>query len=230
MLTDAADALGVLVDEVVFAGGATLALWLSDAAAAPPRPTLDVDVIVEISTRTALAEFDGRLRDAGFKEDMESGVICRWRYLRDNIDLVLDVMPTDAGLLGFANRWQAAAHDHAQVAEIANDRSIRAAGPPYLLAMKIDAFESRGQGDYLASRDLEDIVALVDGRPEIVGEIQSADLELRSYLANKAAGFLGDRSFLDSVAMHLRADAASQARAQLVVLPRLEQIAALAAA
>jgi len=44
LLERGAAALGELVDEVVFVGGATIALWITDPAAPPPRPTKDVDV------------------------------------------------------------------------------------------------------------------------------------------------------------------------------------------
>ena len=47
LLELAAAALGELRDEVVFVGGATVGLWITDPAAPPPRPTVDVDVIVE---------------------------------------------------------------------------------------------------------------------------------------------------------------------------------------
>lgn len=227
MLIDAADALGGLTEEVIFVGGATLELWLTDPAAAPPRPTLDVDVVVEVATRSELHAFDDRLRQAGFKEDLESGVICRWRYRRGDIDLVLDVMPTEGSLLGFSNQWQGAAFEHALLRPIAGDRSIRAASPPYLLAMKLEAFEGRGGGDYAASHDLEDVVALVDGRGELVDEIAHADDAVRNFLASTVESLLGDRAFLDSIPMHLRPDTASQEREHLVVLPRLRAIAAL---
>jgi len=35
----------------------------------------------------------------------------------------------------------------------------------YFLATKFAAFDGRGKGDYMASHDLEDIVAVVDGVP-----------------------------------------------------------------
>jgi hypothetical protein len=41
---------------------------------------------------------------------------------------------------------------------------------PYFLACKLAAFRSRGEGDYLMSHDMEDIVAVLDGRPEVVWE------------------------------------------------------------
>ncbi len=109
MLERGAAALGLLAAEVMFVGGATVPLWITDAAAPPPRPTKDVDVVVEVFTRADLHEFDARLRAAGLREDQESGVICRWRHgPGGDSDLILDVMPAAGDLMGFANRWQAA--------------------------------------------------------------------------------------------------------------------------
>jgi hypothetical protein len=105
MLERAAEALGPLVDaDVAFVGGATIALWGTDQAAAAFRPTDDVDVIVGVSSRVAYYRFEERLRVAGFVNDDESGLTCRFRHPRQ--DLVLDAMPTNAAILGFENRWQ----------------------------------------------------------------------------------------------------------------------------
>jgi hypothetical protein len=64
MLESAADALDEILDEVVFVGGATVELWVTDPAAAEFRPTNDVDVIVEITSRHAYYELEDRLRSA----------------------------------------------------------------------------------------------------------------------------------------------------------------------
>jgi len=37
----------------------------------------------------------------GFSNDVESGVICRYKIK----GIVVDVMPTSEGILGFANQW-----------------------------------------------------------------------------------------------------------------------------
>ena len=79
MLEAAADALGDLLPEVVFVGGATIGLWITDPAAPAPRPTKDVDLIVEVASRGGFYEFEERLRARGLREDAQSGVICRWR-------------------------------------------------------------------------------------------------------------------------------------------------------
>jgi hypothetical protein len=60
---------------------------------------------------------------------------------------------------------------------------LRAATSPYLLATKIEAFRGRGKGDFLASRDFEDIVVLVDGRHELLRELEQAESELRQSVA-----------------------------------------------
>ena len=52
------------------------------------------------------------------------------------------------------------------------------------MATKLEAFRQRGQSDPYGSRDLEDIVAVVDGRPELVMECRAASSDVRSYLAS----------------------------------------------
>jgi hypothetical protein len=100
LLERAALALGQLVDEVVFVGGATVVLWITDPGAPPPRPTLDVDIVVEVTTRLGFERFSERMRERGLNEDASSRVICRWRHAPT--DLVLDAMPADPSILGFA--------------------------------------------------------------------------------------------------------------------------------
>lgn len=169
LLERAAAALDDLIHDVVFVGGATVTLWITDPAAPAPRPTKDVDVVVEVFSRPELHRFEARLRDVGFREDTDSGVICRWLHGRTADDeLILDVMATDAAIMGFENRWQALAIPHAEERELPSGARIRAVTPPYLLTTKLEAFKGRGDGDHLGSRDLEDVVLLVDGRASTV--------------------------------------------------------------
>lgn len=51
---------------------------------------------------------------------------------------------------------------------------------------------------YLANQDLEDIVALVNGRPNIVEEFQSADLKVRGFVRQSIAELLSRRGSLDA--------------------------------
>jgi predicted nucleotidyltransferase len=147
LLEMAAEALGELVDEVMFVGGATVELWLTRPSTMEVRPTEDVDVVVEVTTRTAFHAFRAKLRQRQFAEDQESRVICRWRHQESG--LILDAMPARAEILGFKNRWQAEALPHAVVRALPSGARIRTAPPPYLLAMKLEAFGGRGRGDFI---------------------------------------------------------------------------------
>lgn len=219
-----AETLGNLVSEVVFVGGATISLWITDPAAPPPRPTKDVDVIVEVATRADYQAFEERLRAAEFADDGK--VICRWRH-RSN-GLILDAMPTNAALLGFENRWQRESFPHAVEVKLPSGTHIRAVPPPFLVATKLEAHLRRGGGDLLGSRDFADIVALVDGRAELAAEVRAAPTHLGRYLETTLTSLLSDDRILEGIQAQLLPDVASQQRAEGVVLDRMREIASAA--
>jgi hypothetical protein len=163
LLTDAAKLLEPLLSELVFVGGCATALLITDKAAAEVRPTFDVDAIAEITSYAEYTEFSEKLRKLGFQEDTSEGApLCRWRQKTTT----LDVMPLDASILGFANTWYRPAMDHAGERELENGSKIRLVTPVYFCASKLEAFAGRGNGDFAASKDLEDLIAVIDGRSE----------------------------------------------------------------
>jgi hypothetical protein len=98
LLESAAQKLRPLLPEIVFVGGCATGLLISDPGAAPVRRTYDIDVISEIVSYADYAVFSERLRALGFTEDSREGApLCRWQHG----ELVLDVMPLDASILGF---------------------------------------------------------------------------------------------------------------------------------
>ena len=164
MIRHVARRLGDLRDRVVFLGGAATVLLITDKATPDVRVTTDVDVIVEIASRTDYYRLSELLRGLGFTEDTgEDAPVCRWRI--DGI--AVDVMPTNADILGFSNQWYPQALRLATTEEISEKMAIRVVTGPFFLATKIEAFYSRGKGDFIASHDMEDIVTLLDGRPEL---------------------------------------------------------------
>ncbi len=62
LLEDAVRRLAPFLEEIVFVGGITLGLLITDEAAAPIRGTTDVDVIAEIVTYADYIVFSERLR------------------------------------------------------------------------------------------------------------------------------------------------------------------------
>lgn len=207
-----------LLDQIVFVGGCVTGLLVTDPAAAPVRPTLDVDVIVEAASYVEFTVLERRLRQLGFHESREEGApVCRWV----NGGLLLDFMPVDPSILGFSNRWYHPALGSAQRIKIGN-HAIRVITAPYFLATKLEAFHGRGKNDF-GSHDLEDIVTIMDGRPELVDEVHLALADLQGYLSDEFGALLSNRDFLDALPGHLLFDAASQQRTGLV-LRRMKQL------
>jgi len=219
MLELAARGLGPLTDEVVFLGGCATGLLITDTAAPPTRETKDVDVIVEIATRHDYHIFSGKLRDRGFHEDQSEGApICRWVYQ----SVIVDVMPTDRSILGFSNRWYSDAMYTAEKIRLPGGTDIRMVTAPFFLATKLEAFYGRGNGDFIASHDLEDMIAVLDGRAAIVQEVSEC-VELRGHLPEAFTKLLESEEFQDALPGHLPADAASQGRVGMI-LDRIKEI------
>lgn len=208
--------LGALADDMVFLGGCAANLLITDPAASELRETYDVDVITEVAGYLQYHALGDRLRAQGFREDPgdgKTGVICRWR----RGPLVLDVMPTDEQVLGFGNQWYAPAARAAMLFQLTPDRTIRLIAPAYFLATKLEAFDGRGGGDFLASHDIEDIVAVIDGRPTLPVEVSHADAPLHRYLAARFNALLETSDFVAAIAGHLPPDAISQQRTELII-------------
>ena len=220
MLQVAVDRLGPLVDDLVFLGGCATGLLLTDPAAPPIRITRDVDVMVEVATLTSYHKFNEKLRKRGFSEDTSPDApICRWQ----SESIVLDVMPTDPELLGFGNQWFGKAFKSAHSQSLPSGTKIRVLPAPYFMATKIEAFYHRGEGDFLLSRDVEDVVAVLDGRSEIVKEVHDAEHDLLNYLTRQLSQWLVNPDFLDALPGLLPPDAASQARVPTII-GRIEMI------
>jgi hypothetical protein len=214
------DLLRPLLEELVFVGGCATGLLVSDPAAGGIRPTKDVDAIVDVTSYTKYEALSERLRTLGLTEDSTEGApLCRWRYQ----DLTVDVMPIDDEILGFSNRW------YPQAIASAERRSIEATDfrlvtPVYFVATKLEAFHGRGTDDLAISHDLEDIITLVDGRPELIAEIAAADAAVREYIASEVQTLLDRQDFVDALHGFLLPDAGSQAR-RPQLLSRLREIA-----
>ena len=222
-LITAARLLRPLLGELVFVGGSVTGLLITDEAAADPRTTLDVDAVAEITSYAEYAAFGDRLRALGFLEDTREGApLCRWVHH----GTTLDVMPLDEKILGFSIRWYRAAMKSSVTQRLSADLEIRIVTGPLFIATKIEAFHGRGKGDFFGSRDLEDVISVVDGRAALVTEVRVDTADLRSYLRVAIKGLLATPGFLDALPGYLLPDAASQSRIS-IVLRSLEQLASV---
>ncbi|HEY3744267.1 MAG TPA: hypothetical protein VGL53_30700 [Bryobacteraceae bacterium] len=208
-----------MLNELVFVGGSVTGLLITDPAAGDPRPTLDVDAIAEITSYAQYALFGERLRASGFSEDLREGApVCRWVRGRT----ILDVMPIDSQILGFSNRWYRAAMDASHRTDLAADLEIRVISAPYFVATKLDAFTGRGKADLFGSADLEDIIAVVDGRTELVSEVEEQPEHLRAFIRAELSTLVA-AGLVDALPGFLLPDEMSQSRV-VVVMERIERL------
>lgn len=210
----AVDQLGQLVEEMVFLGGCATGILITDVAAPPIRVTADVDAIVQVASHADYYHLSKKLRAQGFSEDTsEEAPICRW--VAEGV--ILDVMPTDPKILGFGNKWYLSAMENAESIELPSGKQIRLVSAPYFLITKLEAFEGRGNGDYFASHDMEDIIAVLDGRPEIVEEVNQAESKLKDEISRRFGELLVNDRFVEAVPGHILTGVTSPARASIVL-------------
>jgi predicted nucleotidyltransferase len=185
MLKFVAESLGDLLEEVVFVGGSTTELYADSSAAPEPRPTEDVDCIIEVATYHAYHDLEKKLRAKGFANDQtDKTPLCRWIYK----GTIVDVMPIGENILGFTNEWYPTAMNNAIQYTIGSIQ-INILNVPYFFATKLSALKSRGMTDLRTSKDFEDIVYVLNnsasiirdmstGAPEVVGYIRKTFSEL----------------------------------------------------
>ena len=109
--------------------------------------------------------------------------------------VLFDLMPVDAEVLGFTNRWYPYAVQTAEPVELAEGVTIRLVTAVAFVATKLEAFVSRGRGDFVSSHDLEDVLNVVDGREQLVSELAAAPTPLREAVAAVFAGLLAHPDF-----------------------------------
>ncbi len=217
MLEFIARKLGKLNERIVYLGGCTTALFITDPLSLDVRPTNDVDCIVDVISLNQYYKLGKELKEVGFKESKD--ITCRWQLK----ELILDVMPTDEEILGFSNYWYKEALQHANSHHIADDLIIKVITSPYFLATKIEAFKDRGNSDFLTSHDFEDIITIIAGRKEVVEETLLASDELKAYLKQTFIEMLNNDQFEQTLPGHLNDGPATLQRVQ-VVKNRIKQI------
>ena len=174
-----ADGLGEeFLAEVAFVGGCTTAMLITDATVLDDiRFTDDVDLVIELAGISAWQHLTERLAAKNFKITGEDEVNCRFRFN----DVVVDVMPSDPAVLGYANRWFVEGLSRADRFTLPSGTVIQIFKPTYFLATKLEAFCGRGQGDPY-HKDVEDIIILIDGRTELLEEVRQAETELKNFI------------------------------------------------
>jgi predicted nucleotidyltransferase len=213
-----ARALGALTDDLVLVGGCAVGLLITDTAGPPIRATQDVDLVAEIATVVDYYKLTDQLKERGFRENGD--IMCRWC----KGPLIVDVMPTTE-LLGDTNSWYPLAIQDARQHRLQDGQTINVISAPLFVATKLESFNGRGNGDY-GHHDIEDIISLVDGRPELCSEIEQCNEVVRNFVRQEVDDLLADAAFVEHLPWHLHPDQASQARLPLII-ERLRILAGL---
>lgn len=222
MLVEVALALGPdLLKQVTFVGGCTTALLLTDEVTAEQvRHTDDVDLIVHVISYAKYHALQEELNNRGFKivapDEDEDIPICAMRLN----ELRVDIMPDDESILGFSNRWYKEAMDNAFNYQLNDDIIIRIVSPEYFVATKLEAWLGRGKGDALTSRDIEDIINLIDGREELMSELGNASYAVKAFISEQFSQLLDDINFEYAVSSQSN----NSSQRERVIFERIEEI------
>jgi predicted nucleotidyltransferase len=189
-----AEGLKPILNEFVFVGGAVVECYVTTQDAESARQTDDIDVVVGLAHYGSYAALQENLIAAGFNPDIGSKVICRYEYR----GIIVDIMPDNASILGFSNRWYNDGIRHAELFPI-DDISIKILPAPLYLASKIEAYRHRGATDKRLSPDFEDIVYVLENRPEVVDEITASEYKVKQYLSEFMRFLLQERDLNEGI-------------------------------
>lgn len=205
-------------EKTVFVGGAVVSLLMTDLTAPNIRATNDVDIVISVKTRLKYNKMEKKLRDAGFRPMLMGDIICRWIIK----DIMVDIMPIEEDILGFSNRWYPAAIKNSSKYSLDENTTINLISRPCFLATKMEAFQGRGDGDFIMSHDIEDIINLIDGCPELSNDIQSSTTTLKKFLVQRFRRYLKNHDFHDAIKGCLVSET-DQARYPIII-QRIEKI------
>lgn len=196
MLQTVANGLGDLKAEMVFVGGSVAELYANNPAASDIRPTLDVDCVVELSSRTAHAKLEERLRAKKFANDTSQGApICRWIYK----DILVDVMPTDSNVLGFTNIWYDEGVDNKITKTLPDGTEVFVFPSEYYLATKFEAHKGRGGNDLRQSHDFEDIIYVFNNCTDLLDNISNTNVTVKAYLKGECQNLLNNDGLTEGI-------------------------------
>jgi hypothetical protein len=195
-------------------GGCSPALILDINVAPDLRPTDDVDIVIQAETYGKYMQFIQKIKEKGFEERQGDPI---GRYASG--EFVVDVIPTEANVLGFSNRWYKEAFDNSIPKELPSGKVLKTIAPVYFIAAKLEAFRARAEEDLMASPDLEDLITVLVEHPSFEKELREAGRDVQMYIIGEFQKLSSDENYPHFLSAHLRGDEASQAS-----LPQLRRL------
>jgi hypothetical protein len=204
-LETVASALEGIPTRTVFAGAGILPLLVQPSLILELRGTEDADVIVQIMHYGEWLRLRDMLLDRGFREREDA------RHNRQILfwlgKIPVDFIPPRMREFGTENRWLDLGYELAEEAALPSGRVVLRLPATPFLASKILAFHARGRRDVVISKDLDDIAALLIGRPELAREMSVAHPEIRAWVAESFSMWRRDEIVWDALPGFVRGQA-----------------------
>lgn len=160
----------------VFVGGSIVGLLVTDQTAHILSPTKDIDLVLQVGNRMDFCEVEAALRQAGFRDVLTDQRAMLGRFTWGPGNVIVEFLPPVPEITGFSDRW------YLEVLRSAvRTHGVWHASAPAFLATKINAFLDGRRGNFASSKDIEDILAVLDGREVLAAEIAKAQPELRNW-------------------------------------------------
>ena len=203
-LQEIAEGMQSLNERLVYVGGAMAGSYANDPAATEPRPTTDVDCVVDSKNYAEHAAVEEQLRKLHFHNDTESEppVICRWVYNGE----IVDVMSVEGKSLTFGNRWYGPGFEHREIYTLPSGKQIYRLPVVYYLATKIDALLSRGGDDWRGAKDFEDIIYVLNYCTDVMMRFRESEPDVQRYLSEQFAAMLQRPNCSEEIECAISAD------------------------
>ena len=203
-LQEIAEGMQSLNERLVYVGGAMAGSYANDPAAVEPRPTTDVDCVVDSKNYAEHAAVEEQLRKLHFQNDTESEppIICRWVYNGE----IVDVMSYEEKSQSFGNRWYRPGYEHRELYTLPSGKQIYRLPVAYYLATKIEALLSRGGADWRGAKDFEDIIYVLNYCTDILARFRASETDVQQYLSEQFAIMLQRPNFNEEIECAIYAD------------------------
>jgi hypothetical protein len=210
LFRNTAKRMQAMLEELVFTGGCAISLLFSEPGFIRANPPQWLDVIANTTGELGHTGLTIKLKDMGMREDTMIGrgrwkmgalTVCFW-----NVDPVFSP---------FASRFIRDAFAMPRKYPATPEMKVKLANPAFLMALKIEAFLSRGQSNFQSSDDLNDIISLIAARPELPFDLKLAPPTVRGYVQRNLAELKPKHEFQEALKRILGSDTSMVEKALL---------------
>lgn len=171
-------AIEPVLNRVVLAGPTVLDLLLDEAPLRGPRLSFGADATLRFLTTAMIDRLGVDLQRWGLARVDHSTDADRWQV---SADVRFDLVQVRTDAAGSSQPWEEYATLLTLPFALDERLTVRIAGAPAMLALEFAAFEQAG-ARALGSEELERVLLLIAGRPQVEAECAAAPPEIRAWL------------------------------------------------